>query len=118
MFEFFEQRPQPSRAKQSGAPFHDLKPDAMDEGRAMPADAPKPEHRAPNSNNTPLQSPKRMREDNGEQDIQEFEATNGHGNKGKNKYRQRTFQHGSRKHGGDKRKDLGREEYLYVFELL
>jgi hypothetical protein len=105
------------RAEQSEAPFHELRPDAMDEDRGMPADALQPEHRALNSNSTPPQSPKRMREDDGEQDAQEYEANNEHENKGQNKYRQRTFQHGSRKHRGDKRKDLGRGEYLYVFEL-
>lgn len=67
----------------------------MDEIRGMPADALQPEHRAPNSNNT----------------------TDEHENKKKHKYQQRTFQHGSRKFRGDKRKNLGREEYLYVFKL-
>ncbi|HEU0048792.1 MAG TPA: hypothetical protein VFQ43_14475 [Nitrososphaera sp.] len=87
----------------------------MDEGRDIPADALPPEDRMPNSNNTALQSPKRIRD---EQDAQENEETNEHGNKTKNKYRQRTFQHGSRKYTGDKRKNLGREEYLYVFSVL
>jgi hypothetical protein len=78
----------------------------MDEDRGVPADALQPE------GNTALQSPKRLREDDGELDAQDQ-----HGNKKKNKYRQRTFQHGSRKHRGDKRNDLGRGEYLYVYEL-
>ena len=103
---------------QSRAPFHELRPDTMDEDRDIPADALPPQDRTPNSNNTALQSPKRIRDEVGEQDAQDHEETNEHGNKTKNKYRQRTFQHGSRKYTGDKRKNLGRGEYLYVFSVL
>jgi hypothetical protein len=89
----------------------------MDEDRSIPIDALQPEHRTPNSNDTSLQSPKRIREGDDEQETQEYEATNKHENKKKNKYRQRTFQHGSRKYNGDKRQNLGRGEYLYVFDF-
>ena len=89
----------------------------MDEDRDIPPDALPPEGRTPNSNNTALQSPKRIREDVDEPHAQEHEATDEHGDKKKNKYRQRTFQHGSRKSTGDKRKNLGRGEYLYVFSV-
>jgi len=96
----------------------------MDEDGAVPAEkaeqsagAPHSEDGMPNSNDVAIQSRKRKREEDDKHKPKESGSSDEHKEKGKNKYRQRTFQHGSRKHRGDKRKNLGREEYLYVFEL-
>jgi hypothetical protein len=66
---------------------------------------------------TGLPNPKRKREDDDDGESRKPDDRNEHRHNGKNKYKQRTFQHGSRKLKGNKRKDLGREEYLYVPEI-
>lgn len=84
----------------------------MDADHAAPAskaenqfDSHTSQSKSSDMDNTAPSSAKRKREDDE------------HGNKGKSKYKQRTFQHGSRKHKSNKREDLGREEYLYVPEI-
>lgn len=97
----------------------------MDEDHAAPASKADSQFggHAPPSKTLDLEkiapsSAKRKRDNGDVRECKTPDDRNEHGNKGTNKYKQRTFQHGSRKHKGDKRKDMGREEYLYVTEYI
>jgi hypothetical protein len=91
----------------------------MEEQSTKPAQS-APQQSAPSTNvesgpgpHSPTNEKKRTLDAAGLEDGGQDDRQSKRGKKDKNKYRQKTFQHGSKNYGR-KNKDMGRGEYLYV----